>query len=236
MEKGLRQAYLILFNDWCTPSMKQKIQALPDFETTIRNDPIALLRNIEQLMHDSVRTSYRWRRWAIPFKRILNFRMEPNEDALDYIKRFKQEVDNLKTVNGTRFTDYFIEAEDDYRKLTTDEERETMKREAFNELMGFWAMNCTTKARFGSLNDHLATQFTMNTDQYPKTINAAQEILANHKSDSNQPNKKLAAVEEEKEQVLNTSFAQSQTGSHFRCYCCGEMGHSASYLSKGQYD
>jgi len=133
LEKGLRQAYLIVFNDWCTQSMKQKIQALPDFETTIRNDPIALLRNIEQLMHDSIRTSCRWRRWAIPFKRVLNFRMEPNEDALEYIKRFKQEVDNLKTVNGTRFTDYFIEAEDDYRKLTTEEEKETMKREAFNK-------------------------------------------------------------------------------------------------------
>jgi len=154
--------------------------------------------------------------------------MEANEDALEYIKRFKQEVDNLKTVNGTRFTDYFIEAEDDYRKLTTKEEKETMKREAFNELMGFWAMNCTNKAWFGLLNDHLASQYTMNTDQYPKTINAALEILANHKSDSTQPNKKFKAVVEDKQQIVNTRLTQSQTGAQFWCYCCGKMGHSAA--------
>jgi len=63
--------------------MKQKIQALPDFETVIRNDPIALLRNIEQLMHDSVRTSHRCKKWALPLKLVLTFRMELNEDILD---------------------------------------------------------------------------------------------------------------------------------------------------------
>ena len=182
MEKGLRQAYLILFSDWCTPSMKQKLQALTDFETT-RNDPIALLRSVEQLMHDSVRTSYKWRRCAMPFVRVLNFRMTKDESVLEYIKRFKQEVDNLKTVNGTRWTDYFVEAEEDFRALENEEEKETMKREAFHEMMGYWAMHCTDKARFGSLNDHLASQLTMNTDQYPKTINAAMEILDNHKPD-----------------------------------------------------
>jgi len=228
LENGLRHAYLVLFTDWCTPSMKQKLQALPIFDTIIRHDPIALLRNIEQLMHDSIRSSYRWKRWAIPFTRVLNFKMTAGEDAVEYIKRFKQEVDNLKTVNGTRYTDYFIEAEDDYQKLTTDEEKEAMKAQAFNELMEYWAMTCTNKAQYGSINDHLASQFTMNTDQYPKSINAALEILDNHKPDSIQPKKKFKANEEETEHAVSTSFAQSQTGTSFRCYCCGKMGHTAS--------
>lgn len=77
---------------------------------------------------------------------------------------------------------------------------------------GILANECMTEAWYGLLNEHLATQFSMNTDQYTKTINAAMDILANHKSDSTPPNKKFKASAEENEQVLNTSFAQYQNG------------------------
>jgi len=43
LKKGMRLSYLIVLDDWCSTRMKQKIQALPDFETVTRNDPIALL-------------------------------------------------------------------------------------------------------------------------------------------------------------------------------------------------
>jgi len=114
----------------------------------------------------------------------------------------------------------------------TDEAREAMKKKAFEEWVGYWAIECTNKARFGLLHDHLATQFSINTDQYPKTINGALDILTNHKYESNLQTKESTTNAENKEQVLNTSFAQFQTGKQYQCYCCGKMGHASSICTK----
>ena len=106
--------------------------------------------------------------------------MQPQEDVLDYVKRFKQTSDNTKTVAGDRFLDLFIETGEDYKQLESDEAKEDMKKVAFAEFMGFMAIECTNKAQYGTLSKHLTQQFLMNTDQYPKSITAATNILANH--------------------------------------------------------
>jgi len=59
LEKGMRQMFFKILDDYCTPSMQQQVQMHPDFETKVKLNPIALLELIEQLMHDSVRTSYK---------------------------------------------------------------------------------------------------------------------------------------------------------------------------------
>lgn len=71
--------------------------------------------------------------------------MDPGKDILNDVKRFKKASDNLKAIAHTRTTDIFIEADDDYHKLETDEARETLKKEAFNEWMGFWLMSAWRK-------------------------------------------------------------------------------------------
>jgi len=62
--------------------------------------------------------------------------MQPNEDVLDYVKRFKQASDNVKTVAGDHFLDFFTETGDDYKRLETDKAKEDMKKVAFTEFMG----------------------------------------------------------------------------------------------------
>jgi len=114
LEKGMRQMFFKILDDYCTPSMQQKVQMHPDHEKKWSWVQIALLQLIEQLMLDSVRTSYKWRKWFQCLKWIVTFKMQPNEDVLDYVKRFKQVSDNLKTTAGDRLTNFFIESGYDY--------------------------------------------------------------------------------------------------------------------------
>jgi len=74
----------------------------------------------------------------------------------------------------------------------------------------------------------------MNTDQYPKTLTAATDVLANHKPDVklSYQNKKFKSTEVKNEQIVETSFVQEQKGHHFQCNCCGKKGHPCAICWK----
>jgi hypothetical protein len=59
--------------------MQNRIEEHPDFEGTIRDDPIELLKKIKVLMHDPIRVIT-----------LMNIKQFEQERLLDYIKRFKQ--------------------------------------------------------------------------------------------------------------------------------------------------
>ena len=43
---------------YCDKKIKERIEAHPDFENTIQDNPIELLKYIKVLMHDPVRARY----------------------------------------------------------------------------------------------------------------------------------------------------------------------------------
>ena len=80
--------------------MQARIEAHPDFEAKIRNDPIALLEAIKELMHDPVRAQYPMAGMTDALKRLLNLRQAEDEQLLDYVKKFKQQRDIAKSYVG----------------------------------------------------------------------------------------------------------------------------------------
>jgi hypothetical protein len=79
----------------------------------------------------------------------------------------------------------------------------------------------------------LVSQFSMQNNQYPKTITAATDILSNHSFDNSgvlikkkwsQSKKNEDGTSTNKEDgPKETSFAQ--VGKDKTCYCCGKKGH-----------
>ena len=73
-----------------------------------------------------------------------------------------------------------------------------------------------------------STQYSMENDQYPISITAAIDILANHKHDnySLKKDEKYKKQDEDgnKSTASETSFAQF---SGVTCYCCGKKGHKS---------
>ena len=55
LESGLHKAYALIFTNYCTKAMQSRIEQPPDYQTTIMDNPIALLETIKTLMHATVK-------------------------------------------------------------------------------------------------------------------------------------------------------------------------------------
>jgi hypothetical protein len=59
-EDGMKQAYSIIFTDYCTKVMRGRIEEHPDFAKKIKNDPIELLKTVKHLcMHRDVHSIHK---------------------------------------------------------------------------------------------------------------------------------------------------------------------------------
>ena len=129
----------------------------------------------------------------------------------------------------------FIENTKEYQALMQDAERTAMKDAAFDKWIAYLFMKSADQARYGSLLTGLATQFSMNNDQYPATLTAAMDILANHKLDNKDkfkarnPNNNRS-LKDDTPPPMESSFAQA--GDTLTCFCCGKKGHTANKCHK----
>src|SRR5210317_308397 len=94
--------------------------------------------------------------------------------------------------------------------------------------MAFLLMRGADQAKYGSLMKNLCEQFSLDNDQYPKTLVMATDVLSNHKLDQKYYDNKKKIVEKKKnnkskeDDKLETSFQQKL----IKCYCCGEDRHA----------
>jgi ribosomal protein L15 len=87
LDKGMRQAYSIIFTEYCTKEMQTRIEEHRDFMTIIRNDPIELLSAIKLLMHAPSRAQYPLIDWLHGMRRFLLMKQNPEEQLSDYYKK-----------------------------------------------------------------------------------------------------------------------------------------------------
>ena len=99
--------------------------------------------------------------------RTLNIKQLEHENLIDYMKRFKQSRDVLKSHIGGDILNKFIENLPEYRHGTMAEQRE-MKTEALGRWMAYMMIRNSDQAN--SLLNGMVSQFSMNNNQYPVHI------------------------------------------------------------------
>jgi hypothetical protein len=104
--------------------MQNRVEEHPEFETTIRDDPIELLNKIKVLIHDPIRAKYPFASLIEAISRMLNLKQSESERLLDYVKRFKESRDIMKSHVGTDILDKFVKNTLEYR----DETDTTLKK------------------------------------------------------------------------------------------------------------
>ena len=115
LEQNLNKAFALIYSTYCNKVMQNRIEEHPDYETIIRDNPIELLAKIKVLMHDPIRAKYPFASLTEAITRILNIRQMENEGLLEYVKRFKESRDIMKTHIGTNILDKFVENTKDYQ-------------------------------------------------------------------------------------------------------------------------
>ena len=101
LEENLMKAYALIFGTYCSKAIQSWVEEHPDFETTIRDDPIELLKTINILMHDTVRAKYPYASLHDVMMRLFNLRQQEHEHLMDYVKSFKQTKDVMKAHMGS---------------------------------------------------------------------------------------------------------------------------------------
>ena len=100
---------------------------------------------------------------------LFNIRQQEQEYLNDYVKRFKQSRDVLKSYMGLKWLDGFMEHTEEYQNETQAEEQSKLKEQAFERFMAFVLLRNSDQAIYQSLMNRLISQYSMENDQYPKT-------------------------------------------------------------------
>jgi hypothetical protein len=93
---------------YCNQTIQNRIEEHPDYETIIRDNPIELLTKIKVLMHDPIRAKFSFALLTQAMIRMLNIKQIENEGLLDYVKRFKQSCDIMKSHVGADTLEKFV--------------------------------------------------------------------------------------------------------------------------------
>ena len=135
LEQNLFKAYALIFSSYCNKTMQNRIEEHPDYETLIRDDPIVLLDKIKVLMHDPIKAKYPFASLSEAMNRMLNLKQFETEGLLEYVNRFKQTRDIMKSHVGTDILDRFIENTREYRDESDVALQQVMKDGAFDKWM-----------------------------------------------------------------------------------------------------
>jgi len=58
LHSNLPKAFVYIVNNYCADGLKTRLISLPTFQSTIEDDPLALLTAIKTCVHENVRTQY----------------------------------------------------------------------------------------------------------------------------------------------------------------------------------
>ena len=83
----------------------------------------------------------------------------------------------------SKWLELFVEHTEEYQKETDTKQQSELKDQSFERYMAFVLLRNSDQAKYRSLMNGLISQYSMENDQYPKSITAAIDILANHKHD-----------------------------------------------------
>jgi hypothetical protein len=163
--------------------MRGRIEAYPDYESKIYNDPIELLKAIRVLMYNTIRAQSPMAVMTEAILRLINIKQQ-EDPLLDYVKRFKQQRDILVSQIGKRFLDNFVEHLEEYRLESDQGKQNDLKKAAFNRWMAYLVMNGADQTKYGSILKQMVAQFSMGVDRYPKTLEVAVDVLTEHRFDA----------------------------------------------------
>ena len=169
LTENMKKAYTMIFSNYCTKTMQQRVEEHPKYKSEIEDDPIKLLEVISSSTHDPIRAQYPFISMTDSILRLLNIKQHDEEDLVDYVKRFKQQRDIVKNQIGTRFLDYFFENTQEFKSANTSEQT-AIKAKAFEYYCAYLLMRGANRNKYGSLMKGFVNQFSLGNDQYPSQL------------------------------------------------------------------
>jgi hypothetical protein len=224
---------------FCTKTMRQQVENHKDYNSTninvkIHNNPIEALKAIKILIHDPIASNYPYALLTSALSRFQTCKQHEDKPLLDYVK---QQRDIMKTTIGMEVLNEFVEHTEEYRNETDQAKKVELKAEAFEWWCAYILIRNSDMSKYGSALALLASQFSLNNDQYPRTMTMASDFLNAHRWDK-QPSSRNNSRKEGKDrkQQQGSDKSKSKVGDaevhntlnlSTWCYCCGDPNHKS---------
>lgn len=184
LDQNMAKAYSLIYSNNCMTAMQLRIEAHPDFDLKIKDNPVALLEAIKILTHDAVRAQYPVISLQKSLKMITNIKQGENEGVNGYVKLFKQTLDILRSHIDKKPTDGFAEHEQEYKKETNLAKKTAYKLKLEERWLARVLLDGADNMKHGFITKGLTSQSSLGNDQYPYTIEGATDILIHHRWDT----------------------------------------------------
>jgi len=112
LHSNLPKAFAYIMNDCCTGGLKNRLIGIldsVDCESTVRDDPLALLTAIKTCVHENAQTQHPPVTISTHWDHLLKLKQAEKEDPPSYAKHFEQQLETVKGYIGSTFTDGFAE-------------------------------------------------------------------------------------------------------------------------------
>ena len=108
-DENWAKAYGIIFDQYCSTDMKRMMKEQPHFETTIRDDPLELLGEVEKQMHFPLRATYPMLALIETIRSLLAIRQGEKESLTNHLERYKSERNVMLTLFREGILDVYVE-------------------------------------------------------------------------------------------------------------------------------
>jgi len=231
-EKNLPKTFALIMKNYCTTQMVIRLKEIGDYESRVKNDVLILLDEIEKIMNQPKRSSYPFISLAETLCSLLNYKQN-DLSVVDYKEEFKQKRALVASLMGTTWLAKFVENTEEY-SAASDDERKNMKDSAFEQFTTLLFMR-GANTDFKETYDGFGLRYSKDkkTDEYPKTMQQAVDIMATikpKKKASGNGNRNSSQNTNQNEgsdgnNRVQTSFAQRGNQSERRCFRCGDTRH-----------
>lgn len=235
-ERNLPKAFALIVKNYCTSQMVIRLKEIGDYEGRVKNQVLILLDEVEKIMNQPKRSSYPFISLAEIIAGMVNFKQN-DLSVIDYKEEFKQKRALVSNLMGTRWLDKFVENTEEYDNASEPEKQKLMKEEAFEQFTTLLFMR-GANTDFKETYDGFGLRYSKDkeTNEYPKTMQQAVDIMATVKSKKKNGNRNsgrdsqsdgLSERRDGNERV-QTSFAQRGNQKERRCFRCGDKRHISS--------
>lgn len=149
------------------------------------------------------------------------------------MKRQKYHRDIVKSQIGTKILHKYVKTTEAYKNQTDVDKQKEQLDGLFEQLCTFVMMRRCDQTKYGSLMKNLAMEYSLNHDDYPKTMTVQTDVLANYpfdkeyyerkqKQQERDHNRQEREKEKKKDDENGTQLAQQD---RYRCHCCGSEEH-----------
>ena len=238
------KAFAFLFGQ-CNKALQSKLQTRADYDAIIKDNPIELLKAIQEHSISYMENKYAPIIVAEALRNLIHTKQRDGEILTDYTNRFKSAKDVLKShMGGDLYIPKLAATEPGWTppsqtlsQAEYDTNLDCIKK-AYDKTLAVVYMENADRRQYGTLITALSQQYALGQDQYPKDWIEAQRVLANHKVDAayqealDKKAAKAKQAKKEKASAFGAKITEAREMSfqqmELRCYKCGQVGHKSN--------